>query len=180
MLAAFIKSAEGLKNISEKTNELLPRFSKDIQPTTNSLEKANLPIKNECDFTKVKESKVNQIELNRENGAQRENIAYNDLVKEYPESEGHKLHEEVFLRNELGSIVKDIESGEGRRVDFMVEKDNQIIKSIEVTSEIAPKDIQLAKEGRIRENGGNYIQDHETGVLIRIPSNINTEVRRYI
>ena len=60
----------------------------------------------------------------------------------------------------------------------MVEKDGIIVKSVEVTSETAPKDLQMAKEQRIRNEGGNYIKDRETGQLIKVPEHIKTELWR--
>ncbi|EBK2060125.1 hypothetical protein AAL85_25410, partial [Salmonella enterica subsp. enterica serovar Typhi] len=76
--------------------------------------------------------------------------------------------------------VKDVETGEARRVDFVVVKDGEVVRSIEVTSETASKDAQLAKEGRIREQGGEWIRNPETGELCRYGENVNTEVWRRV
>ena len=50
--------------------------------------------------------------------------------------------------------------------------------SVEVTSKTAPKDAQSAKEERIRENGGNYVKDPETGEFIRMPDSVHTRIER--
>ena len=84
-----------------------------------------------------------------------------------------------MLTGQNENIVKDSETGEARRIDFTVSRDGKVVKSIEVTSETAPKDAQTAKEDRIRESGGNFIKDRDAGHLIEIPKGIKTEVRRY-
>ncbi len=116
---------------------------------------------------------------NREDGANREELAHKELQREFPEVEGYKIEREQYLRDKDGNIVKDPETGEARRIDFTVSKDGQIVKSIEVTSETAPKDAQIAKEDRIRDAGGNFIKDRDTGQIVEIPKNNQTEVRRY-
>lgn len=106
-------------------------------------------------------------------------MAYKELQREFPEEEGYKIEREQYLRDQSGNIVKDPETGGARRIDFTVSKDGKIVKSIEVTSEIAPKDMQIAKEDRIRDAGGNFVKDRDTGQLIEIPKDVQTEVRRY-
>ena len=54
------------------------------------------------------------------------------------------------MRDSEGKIVRDPETGEARRIDFVVVKDGQVVDSIEVTSETADKTGQTAKEERIR------------------------------
>jgi hypothetical protein len=83
------------------------------------------------------------------------------------------------LRDKDGNIVKDSETGEARRIDFTITKDGEVIKSVEVTSETAPKEVQVAKEDRIRNEGGNFIKDRDTGQLAEIPKENKTEVWRY-
>lgn len=138
-----------------------------------------LKAQNEAEINSIKESRISQIELNRENGALREEKAFNDIQKEFPESEGFKYHQEAYLRDERGNIIKDEISGEARRIDILVEKEGKIHKSFEVTSESAPKKLQIAKEERIRQNGGNFIKDRDTGRLIELPKKVTTEIRRY-
>ncbi|MCH1880221.1 hypothetical protein MJ863_11575 [Alcaligenes ammonioxydans] len=127
----------------------------------------------------INETKVEQIEKNREDGANREEQAFEALKNEFPEEDGYKIEREQYLRDENGNIVKDPETGEARRMDFVVTKDGKVVKSIEVTSETAPKDAQIAKEERIRDAGGNFIKDRDTGQLVEIPKDVQTEVRRY-
>lgn len=69
------------------------------------------------------------------------------------------------------------EAGTGRRIDFVVDKDGNIVDSIEVTSTSADKSAQIVKEMRIRKNGGNYIRLDE-GKLVEIPKDIITRIER--
>jgi len=139
-------------------------------------------IQNRSEIAGEKEAidKAEQLEQNRNDGANRENEALQDLQKEFPEKEGFKIEREQYLRDADGNIVKDPETGEARRIDFVVTRDGQVEKSVEVTSETAPKDAQSAKEARIRAAGGNYIKDRDTGQLVEMPKNVQTEIRRYV
>lgn len=102
-----------------------------------------------------------------------------ELEDRYPESEGYKVIKEAYLRDKDGNIVRDPEPPyKARRIDFVVVKDGKVVDSIEVTSKTAPKEAQSAKEERIRENGGNYIKDPDTGELIRIPDSVHTRIER--
>lgn len=181
-LIAGMTTVEGgkvvVKETLKETAESIIKESsvKESLPTieNNSLEA--LKAQNEL---KIQEARIQQIEINRIDGAERQVNGYKDLNNEYPESNGFKIHPEAYLRNSDGNIVQDKVSGEARRVDFMVEKNELIEKSIEITSETAPKDFQQLKESRIREEGGNYIKDRETGKLIEVPQHVKTEIRRY-
>ncbi len=115
---------------------------------------------------------------NRDNGNRREREFKDWLEQQYNANDGYIIEDEVYLRDKDGNIVKDPVTGEGRRVDFVVIKDNKVIKSFEVTSPTAPKEDQMAKEARIRENGGNYMRDEETGESIAYDDNVKTEVVR--
>ena len=95
---------------------------------------------------------------NKEEGLRREAEVEEELEKKYPESEGYEIVSEAYLRDSEGKIVRDPETGEARRIDFVVVKDGQVVDSIEVTSETADKTGQTAKEERIRDAGGNYIR----------------------
>lgn len=119
------------------------------------------------------------IVLNKMLGLSRETQEYERLKRMYPPSKGYKIYREQYLRDQYGNIVRDPITGEARRIDFVVVKDGKVIKTIEVTSKTAPKESQLAKEARIKNMGGIYIRDEETGELIQIPSNVKTEIRRY-
>ena len=169
--------SESLKETTETAVKETP--VKSVLPEIENSSLETLKAQNEIELNTIKESKTTQIEINRENGALREEKAFGDIQKEFPESEGFKYHQEAYLRDEQGNIIKDELSGEARRVDIMVEKDGMISKSYEITSETAPKDLQIAKEERIRQNGGNFILDRDTGKLIELPKNVTTEIRRY-
>ena len=159
------KLLEGLKNqcnfIRENSLDELKSFNK-------SIEKANENEISEIDNSPIK----NKIE-----GCRREGEVLDELKDLYPEEEGYKIEQEVYLRDENGKVVKDPETGEARRIDFIITKDGKVVKSIEVTSKTASKEVQTAKENRIRESGGNYIKD-SNGNLVEIPKNIKTEIWR--
>lgn len=114
---------------------------------------------------------------NKEAGCRRECEVEQELDKKYPESEGYDVISEAYLRNENGEIVQDPISGERRRIDFVVVKDNSVVNSIEVTSETADKTQQMAKEERIREAGGNYIRTYD-GALAKFPDDLTTHIER--
>ena len=114
---------------------------------------------------------------NKEDGLRRENDVETELREQYPEKEGYNIESEAYLRDEKGNIVKDEQTGEARRIDFVVTKDGKAVDSIEVTSKTADKTEQLAKEERIRKNGGNYIKD-SNGNLIEIPEDVHTRIER--
>lgn len=119
-----------------------------------------------------------QIEENHEEGTAREDNVREELMKEYPAEDGFRIESQVPLRDEGGAIVKDPETGEGRRLDFVVIKDGEVIGSVEVTSETADKSMQTAKEDRIRDAGGNYVTDRTTGELVPFAPGVQTEVIR--
>ena len=114
---------------------------------------------------------------NKEDGLAREKEVQEELEKQYPPEQGYQIVSEVYLRDENGNIVKDPETGEARRIDFVVVKDGKVVDSIEVTSTTADKTAQTAKENRIRANGGNYIKDND-GNLVKIPSDVITRIER--
>jgi hypothetical protein len=101
---------------------------------------------------------IPQIVKNNSDGAARENAVKTELLRDYPAAQGYKVESQLYLRNQDGTIALDPSTQEGRRLDSVVIKDGQVIRSIEVTSEAAPKALQSAKEDRIREAGGNYVQ----------------------
>jgi hypothetical protein len=121
---------------------------------------------------------VSQIESNRINGALREGVVGMELEKIYPKDAGYHIESQCVIRNKNGEIAIDSVSDESRRIDFIIIKDGQAIKSIEVTSETADKSVQIAKENRIREADGNYIQDRRTGELISFAPGVQTEIIR--
>ena len=119
-----------------------------------------------------------QIEANRVSGAAREEAVASELTDRYPVENGYHIERECFLRDETGKITVDPNTGESRRIDFEIIKDGEVVKSVEVTSETADKTAQLAKEERIRDTGGNYIEDRRTGELVRFAPDVQTEVIR--
>ena len=126
-------------------------------------------------------SEVPQIEANRTSGAAREEAVRGELVREHPSEAGYHIESQCYLRDETGKIVVDRETGEGRRIDFAVfNKDGEVVKSVEVTSETADKRAQLAKEERIRDAGGNYVTDRRTSELSPFASGVKTEVVRRV
>lgn len=114
---------------------------------------------------------------NKLDGLAREEQVYTELKEKYPESDGYEIISEAYLRDENGAIVKDPETSAARRIDYVVIKDNQVVDSIEVTSQTADKTAQCAKETRIREAGGNYVKDND-GNLVEIPSDVTTRIER--
>lgn len=120
---------------------------------------------------------VNSAIKNKLDGLQREHDVEEELERQYLLEKGYSVISEAYLRNENGTIVKDTVTGEARRIDFVVAKDEKVVDSIEVTSKTADKTAQTAKEVRIREAGGNYIRDYE-GNLIEIPSEVHTRIER--
>ena len=117
-----------------------------------------------------------QVVKNKRDGCERENQVEEELKEEYPESEGYQIVKEAYLRDEDGNFVVDPVTGTRRRIDFVVVKDGKVVKSVEVTSMTAPKDEQMAKEQRIREQGGNYIDNN--GELVEFPDDVQTEIER--
>jgi hypothetical protein len=178
-------ASKGVESISEAFKEIAIKSVKESSPLQSSMETIEntsfetLKAQNEATAEKIKAEKIEQIEKNREDGANREELAYKELQCEFPEEEGYKIEREQYLRDKDGNIVKDPETGEARRIDFVISKDGQVVKTIEVTSVMAPKDAQIAKEFRIRDSGGNFIKDRDTGQLYEIPIKTQTEVRRY-
>ena len=114
---------------------------------------------------------------NKLDGLEREQKVETELMEKYSAEKGSDILSEVYLRDKNGNIVKDSETGEARRIDFMVIRDGTVIDSIEVTSLSADKTDQIAKENRIRVNGGSYIKD-DNGNLIKIPDDVLTRIER--
>lgn len=195
ILEAKIKAAQEVHAIKEGImngevsplayqNELIRNMSLETMTAKNETFLES-PAFHRMNIEKNLENQINecrekpQIEINRENGSARETMVQGELEKQYPENEGYQIFSQPYLRDSLGEYVKDSISGERRRLDFVVaDKNGQILKSIEVTSHTAPKEIQSAKETRIREQGGNFIKNIETGEILEIPKDIRTEIWR--
>ena len=139
-----------------------------------------LPIDNFCSDKSeadAVDNKENAPIQNKIDGLAREKEVGDELKEKYPESQGYTIVSEAYLRDKDGNIVKDPETGQARRIDFVVVKDGKVIDSIEVTSKTADKTSQTAKEERIRDAGGNYIKD-DNGNLVQIPSHVHTRIER--
>lgn len=119
-----------------------------------------------------------QVTKNKLDGTAREEQVMKDLVSKNGEN---NIIREALLRNKDGIPIKDPESGEARKIDFIVTKGEKVIESIEVTSETADKTSQMAKQARILEQaekqGGAFIKDKH-GDLIEFTRDIITEIRR--
>ncbi len=114
---------------------------------------------------------------NKRTGLEREQQVKEELEEKYPLEKGYTILSEIYLRDENGKSVADPVTGERRRVDFAVIRNNQVIEMIEVTSLTADKQLQIAKENRIREAGGNYIRN-QNGELCKIPDSMHTKIER--
>ena len=114
---------------------------------------------------------------NKLDGLEREKEVAEELQKKYPPEEGYEIIPEAYLRDKNGNIVRDPETGEARRVDFVVVKDGKVVDSVEVTSKTADKTEQSAKENRIRDAGGNYVRD-SAGNLVEVPADVQTRIER--
>jgi hypothetical protein len=85
------------------------------------------------------------------------------------ENPGKVIQQERTLRDANGNKVLDPVTGEGRRVDHaVIDRKAGTAKAYETTGENVDKSFQLEKEKRIREAGGAYIRDKETGKLVPV------------
>lgn len=126
----------------------------------------------------VNEKEKHEPIQNKKEGCEREEKVYDDLKKEYPESEGYTIKPEVYLKDQNGKIVKDPVTGEARRIDFVVVKDDKVVDSVEVTSKTVDKTEQSAKEDRIRNSGGNFVKIDDKGTLAEMPTSVKTRIER--
>lgn len=150
------KVRERLSHHSDTHNEDTPEQKQD---NSNENSEVKPPIQNKID------------------GLAREEEVSEELKEKYPPEEGYEIVSESYLRDKDGKIVRDPESGEARRIDFVIIKDGKVVDSVEVTSKTADKTAQSAKESRIRDAGGNYVRD-SNGNLVEIPSTVQTRIER--
>lgn len=115
---------------------------------------------------------------NKRDGLAREDAVLDDLLNKYDPLDGYDIFEERYLCDSEGNRVKDVETGSGRRIDFVVVRDGKVVDSVEVTSETADKTQQTAKEDRIRENGGIYIKNPYDSSLVLIDDSVRTRIER--
>ena len=114
--------------------------------------------------TAVREARTAQVARNAESGAAREIKMTEQLKRENP---GASVQNQQYLRDSKGNIVKDPKTGEARRVDHAVIADGKA-STYETTSKTANKDAQAAKEDRIRDAGGTFVRDRQTGKLCTV------------
>ncbi|CAB1228612.1 RHS repeat-associated core domain-containing protein [Serratia liquefaciens] len=97
-------------------------------------------------------------------GARREDVFNAQMRAKHPNA---TVQCQCYLCNAQGQSVKDPVTGACRCIDTAVIENGQA-KTYEVTSMTVDKDLQLAKEGRIVQNGGSYIRDRSTGDLVPV------------
>ncbi|OGV73566.1 MAG: hypothetical protein A3K18_17770 [Lentisphaerae bacterium RIFOXYA12_64_32] len=114
------------------------------------------------------------ITANSEAGRARERYVQRKLEGHFKDA---SVQREQYLRTADGKIAEDPLTGEARRIDHVIIENGQARYSVETTSKTAPKAEQLAKEARIRANGGTFVRDRTTGELIDV-SNAPTRVSR--
>lgn len=191
--AAVMEAAEATvgESIAESSisgatelSETLSAIQKEI-PREIINERVDAMLQNEAfraeiasEVSQIEVNEESQIEANRISGAAREEVVGGELAREYPAENGNHIERESYLRNAEGHVVKDLETGEARRIDFAIIKDGEVVKPVEVTSETADKTAQMAKENRIREAGGNYIEDRRNGEIVPFGSGVKTEIVR--
>jgi hypothetical protein len=122
------------------------------------------------------------IRENYNHGMSRMESVRKKLGEQYPPGSGYAIHEESYLCDNLGRRLRDPKTGEARRIDFIVEKDGKVVRSIEVTSSKAEKVVQMGKENRIRdshrETGKALYAQIKGGDVVRLPYSIKTRVWR--
>lgn len=135
------------------------------------------------DVEKGEATEKPRIVQNKSDGCRREEETISNLQAKYPDEEGFRILRERDLLDNHGMPVKDPtppegKQPEGRRIDIVVvDKDGQVLESVEVTSLDAPKAEQLAKEQRIRDVGGTHVRDPDSGQLYNV-SGVETRVER--
>ena len=105
-----------------------------------------------------------QIRLNAQQGRQRELRVREELRSENP---GASVQDQQYLRDANGRIVKDPVTGIARRVDHAVIQEGRA-RTFETTGPNVNKDRQLGREERIRDSGGTFVRDRDTGHLCEV------------
>jgi len=109
------------------------------------------------------DARAAQLKDNAADGARRHDETVAELKDTNPES---SVQREQYLRDKDGKIARDPVTGEARRIDTVVIKDEKAVDSVETTSRTADKTEQVQKENRIREAGGTNVRDRDTGKLV--------------
>src|SRR5690606_37147116 len=119
-------------------------------------------------------ARLTGVRANQLAGSSREALVRAELRALYADA---SVQSEVYLPTANGRRAVDPLTGEMRRIDSVVFQGGQVLDSVEVTSLTANKASQIAKENRIRQNGGTFVRDRETGNLIDI-SQVPTRIVR--
>lgn len=99
-VAAIAQAVEIAKEIGSSAKELLPEFSKELSPNTNSLEQANMPIKNYTDYLHKDDITANEM-ITKEVPEAEKYITIDEALKDVSPEE-RKIYEEAGL--EKGEI----------------------------------------------------------------------------
>jgi RHS repeat-associated protein len=114
----------------------------------------------------LKEAAKNRVKENAKDGARRNKVGVEQLKSENP---GKGVQTETYLRTEDGKRAIDPQTGEMRRVDAaVIDSNSRTAETYEITGPGVSKATQVAKEGRILDNGGMYIRDRGTGALCKV------------
>lgn len=165
----------GVEKVAKETVEVgAEKVTKEL--AEESTEKTMMKVAESGD--KYLDEIDSQIKRNKLDGIAREEKVLEDLISANGKE---NIIREALLRDKDGIPIRDPESGEARRIDFIVIQGKKIIESIEVTSKTADKTLQMAKETRIletaAERGGAFIKD-KSGMLIEFTADISTKIRR--
>ncbi len=158
-----------------KTREIQGKNKKDTYFYSENVKLGKIGV----EIEKVNKHPFRSIE---EIGKIREEEIKRVLQKRFPESDGYRILEQRTLRvNEKRS------DGEWRTArvnnkyrieDFVIVKDNKVVKCIEVTSENQNKTSQLRKGELIRNEMEVYVEGENRNELIPRPRDAETEVWR--
>jgi len=115
---------------------------------------------------------------------EREMKALPRLKKMWPPEEGYKVVNEVYLVYAWGEKAINPRTKKGRRIDWMVYKDDVAVALVEVTTRKEKKGPQMKHEKEvkniIRKSGSKvYGQVNKTGDVILIPGRVRTRIWRY-
>ncbi len=109
----------------------------------------------------VRARQARQMADNAAEGRRREGEVAAQLRRENPDAH---VQNQSMLRDRGGQIVRDPQTGTGRRIDHAVIRGNRA-RPVETTSMTAQKRDQVAHERRVRDAGGQYIRDRRSGQL---------------
>lgn len=105
-------------------------------------------------------------------GDRRERRAFSILKQEYPKREGYSIQRQVHVRNSRGFIIGSGPSGRrgGRILDFVVVKNDKVVKVIEATSKTADKSGQLGWEAAKQMKRTGYVRNRISGRVMKLPT----------